>query len=118
MSTRSPPGSRALGKRTGTRVKEMKDKSATVSVGLPADLLRRHIPDVEALVDLHPGILAELRDQLAVPHVHRHHVCRTVPEQHLSETAGGGAGVQTPLSAKPRRRGTPSARRPVCARRG
>ena len=49
-------------------------------------------------MDFHAGVVPELGHQLAVPDVDSHHVRRAAPQQHISEAAGGGSGVQAPFA--------------------
>src|SRR6476620_6623639 len=50
-----------------------------------ADRFRSHVADVQSFVDRHPRIASELRDQLAVPDVDRHHMSRAPPQQDIGE---------------------------------
>jgi hypothetical protein len=63
--------------------------------------LRVHVPDVEALDGHDPGIRADGRRELVVPHVDGEHRTRTALAQHLRESAGRRAHVQR---EPPRRR--------------
>src|SRR6476661_6023125 len=63
-----------------------------------ADIGGRHVPDVHALVDFHARVVPEVRHQLAVPDVDRHHVRGPPPQQDVREAAGGGTGVKAPFA--------------------
>ena len=65
-------------------------------------LLRAQMPHVHPVHHDDPVVAAQRPGQLAVAHVHRHHVRRPGAEQHVGEAAGGRARVQAAPAGHPR----------------
>ena len=116
---RSASGAATATSAGSTSVSEMNERSATTSSGAGVTSPRAQRPDVDALADLDPRVLAQRVDELVVPDVDGHDPGGAAAQQHVGEPAGARARVEA--AAARRRPGRPRrarrARPPACARR-